>query len=532
MSKEPNVPQKFIVVNERKPTWKIAVRIAFLYFIFGMLWILLSDKAVSLLVTDANVRMMISITKGSLFVVISAFLIYTLIAPVLSKLSDSEQVVSENRNELKAMLYYDHLTGLSNRRKLLERLPEYLTDGTETGKALIYIDVDNIKLINDTLGHVYGDTLIASIACRILNALPAQDELYRLGGDEFIILTQFSSLGEIETLTERILKLFEVPLPVDKLLLHSTISLGVALSPLHSRDSGELLKCADIAMYQSKKNGKNRAVLYDVSMMAAINERMTIGEHLHDALVKNELEVFYQPQINTKTRKIASFEALLRWTNPVLGRVSPDNFISVAEETHLIIPIGEWVLTEACRFLKKMHTAGYPELSMSVNISMIQILQENFVTVVERILSDTGIDPHKMELEITESILMESYTVIGKHLEELRALGIGIALDDFGKGYSSLSYLEQLPITVLKIDKIFIDGITAADQDTSITGNIVRIGKKLGLVVIAEGVETEPQLAYLSFQQCDKIQGWIFSKALNAAEAKAYTIENLTKSGN
>ncbi|HPO02947.1 MAG TPA: EAL domain-containing protein, partial [Treponemataceae bacterium] len=215
--------------------------------------------------------------------------------------------------------------------------------------------------------------------------------------------------------------------------------------------------------------------------------------------------------------------------NRILGKVTPDKFISVAEETHLIIPIGDWILTKACRFIKKMQSQGYPHLCISVNISMIQLLQENFVNRVQRALEETEIDPAKLELEITESILMESHTIITTHLARLRSLGIGIALDDFGKGYSSLSYLEQLPITTLKIDKIFIDGITDAEKDTSITGNIVKIGKKLGLSVVAEGVESEVQLAYLANQQCDKIQGWIFSKALSEEDAEKFVIENLAE---
>ncbi len=488
---------KFILLNDRKATWKVAIRVS----------------------SDPELQTVISIIKGFLFVFLSAVLIYLLIAPALGKLSDNEQVILENRSELQVMVYYDYLTGLSNRRKLLERLPGFLEAQNESGKALMYLDIDNIKLINDTLGHVFGDALIAETARKLQSALEDGEELYRHGGDEFIILACFHDIAEVQKTASRIIELFARPLSVEKILVHSSISLGISLYPLHGTD--------DIAMYESKKNGKNRSVLYNPLMMTAINERMSIGEHLHNALQKNELEVFYQPQIDTASRRVSSYEALLRWTSPALGRVPPDKFISVAEENHLIIPIGEWVLREACSFLKKMHDAGFTGLTMSVNISIIQLLHENFVPMVARTLGMTGIDPTKLELEITESVLMESYAIIKGNLDELRKLGIGIALDDFGKGYSSLSYLEQLPISVLKIDKIFIDAISETDNEGSITGNIVGIGKKLGLTVIAEGVETGAQLAYLTEQKCDKIQGWIFSKALSAPEAEEYTRKSL-----
>jgi len=518
---------KFIVLNDRKATWKVAIRVSLLYLFFGLAWILLSDKAVEFLVRDPGMNSTINMAKGFLFVLISATLIYFLIAPVLGKLSDNEQVIREKGSELQVMVYYDYLTGLSNRRKLLERLPDYLKANPDSQKALFYIDIDNIKLINDTLGHIFGDALIAETAKKLSGFLEDGEELYRHGGDEFIILTRFRQIAGVQTRATKIIELFDKPLSVEKILVHSSISLGISLYPLHGTNPGELLKCADIAMYESKKNGKNRSILYNPLMMTAINERMTIGEQLHTALQKNELEVVFQPQIDTKSRRIRSYEALLRWTNPELGRVPPDKFISVAEENQLIIPIGEWVLHQACGFLRKMENAGFSGLTMSVNISIIQLLHENFVAMVERTLEKTGIDATKLELEITESVLMESYSMIKGNLDELKKRGIGIALDDFGKGYSSLSYLEQLPITVLKIDKIFIDGISEKDRERSLTGSIVGIGKKLGLTVIAEGVETESQLAYLAEQQCDKIQGWIFSKALSAPEAEAFTRKNL-----
>lgn len=528
MDKTGRRKRKFFMVNERTPVWKTALRISVTYLAFGLLWILFSDLAVQTLVSSIRLQNELSIIKGFIYVLLSALIIYLLVAPTLGKISDSEQVIIENRNELKAMAYYDHLTGLSNRWKLLERLPAFLNDSTESeSKAIFYIDVDDIKLINDTMGHIFGDMLISRIAQRLSSFLTHTDELYRLGGDEFIILTHFGQISEISAKSTQILELFDDPLDVGKNLIHSTISLGIALYPIHGTDPVELLKCSDIAMYQAKKAGKNRTSLFNINMLEPINERMRIGEYLHQALVNGELEVYYQPQIDIATNRISSFEALLRWTNPILGRVPPDKFIAVAEETHLIIPIGEWVLEQSCRFLVRMHRLGFTALTVSVNISVIQILQETFFPALMRILSDTGLNPACLELEITETILMDAPAEVREHLKKLRSMGIGIALDDFGKGYSSLNYLDQLPITILKVDKSFIDDITESTQEKSITGNIVGIGKKLGLIVIAEGVETQAQLEYLSLRHCDKIQGWIFSKALPADEAEAFAKKSL-----
>lgn len=521
--------QKFIIVNDRKPTWLLALRITSIYLIFSLVWIWGSDLFVQSIVSDAKILNWINIFKGTAFVTISAAIIFLLVAPVLHKLSDNEQVIRESRNELKVMLYLDLLTGLSNRRKLMERIPPFLDDSTNRDKALLYIDVDNIKLINDTMGHVFGDSLLTAIAKRLSSALRTPDEIYRLDGDEFVILTTFTSVPELSAKANMILALFEDPIAIEKTNIHSSISMGIAMYPLHATDPHDLLKFADIAMYRSKQDGKNRARLFSADMMSSINDRMNIGEFLHGALMNNELSVHYQPQIAVSTRKVISFEALIRWNSPILGNVSPDRFISVAEETHMIIPIGEWVLWNACKFLKKLHTDGFTDIAMSVNISMLQLLQNDFVSIIQRILDETGIPANKLELELTESILMESRQIIGGQLESLRKLGIGIALDDFGKGYSSLSYLHQLPISVLKIDKIFIDGIREANQDSTITGNIVRIGKKLGLEVIAEGVENETQFEYLALQQCDRIQGWLFSKALPENEALQFTRNNLRR---
>lgn len=528
MKKSDEINQKFYMVNERKPTWKIALKITLIYLLFGVVWIFATHFLFSTFISDIHKMPYIELFKGVLFVLISCIIIYNLIAPQITKIGDNEQVIIENRNELKTLLYYDQLTGLSNRQKLLNRLPDFLNDSTNKGKALIYIDIDNIKLINDSMGHEYGDKIIVKTAQLIASYIQPPEELYRIGGDELLILTTFEEIVFLKVKIEGILDLFNKPLHINNTLVHSTVSIGISLYPIQTIDSGELLKFADIAMVHSKKSGKNKAILFNKNMLSAITERMNIGEKLHSALANNEFKVFYQPQIHSETRKVSSYEALLRWNNSVLGFVPPDKFISIAEEMHLIIPIGDWVLKQACTFLRKMHAQGFPTLTMAVNVSIVQLLQKDFVSRVVRILEETGLSPSKLELEITESIFIESQTVVYAHLAELSSMGIGIALDDFGKGYSSLSYLEKLPLSSLKIDKVFIDGITDAEKDTSLTGNIVKIGKKLGLIVVAEGVETETQLKYLENQQCNKIQGWIYSKALCEEDAEQFTFKNMS----
>ncbi len=518
---------RFLLINDRTRVWAIALRTAFFYFLFGVLWIMLSDTLVMTFVTDEKIRNVLFMSKGVLFVLLSTAFLYSIFHRSLKKLSDKEQIIRESRDELSVMVYYDALTGLSNRRKLTERLPEFIAQESTQGKALLSLDVDNIKLVNDTMGHVFGDYLIAKVGRRLNENLLKGDEIFRIGGDEFLILTLFSRLGEINERAAAINRLFEAPFYIDSVPIHSSVSIGISVYSMHGTNPVELLKFADIAMYRSKKAGKNRAVLFNINMMAPISNRMRIGEQLHSALGNGEFELYMQPQILPETRKITSFEALLRWNNPALGRVPPDIFIPIAEENHLILSIGEWVLRESCRFIRRIHQSGFPNIGVSVNISILQLMQLNFPVIVQRILDETGLAPGLLELELTETVLIESFQQVKEPLENLRRLGIGLALDDFGKGYSSLSYLEQLPINVLKIDKTFVDGIGETSVDCSLTGNIVEIGKKLGLQVVAEGVETAGQLKYLTEQKCDKIQGWIFSKALSLEDAEQFIRNNL-----
>lgn len=424
-------------------------------------------------------------------------------------------------DKLYEMAYNDQLTGLPNRMSLYENLRKNLEEYPDTNKALLFIDSDNFKFLNDTLGHSCGDQLITDIGKRLSSMFKSDHAVYRLGGDEFIVcLYNYVNIEEVEQCAVKIIQCFKEHFDVGNSIVHTTVSIGIALYPEHGISTDELLKCADIAMYKAKESGKNRFMFYSPSMNKAVSERMVVEKHLHTALDNNEFVIYYQPQLDIKTNKISGFEALIRWQNPELGFVSPLRFIKVAEDTHLIIPIGEWVLRNACLFIKSLHKQGYTDLTMSVNISMLQLLQEDFVDRVMWVIEFIDLDPQLLELEITESILMESYEAIGRKLEQLRAIGIKIALDDFGQGYSSLSYLKQLPITTLKIDKIFVDSISEENSEKSLTDMIVMIGLKMGLMVVAEGVETQDQLEYLKKHDCHKIQGYLFSKPLPQEEAE------------
>ncbi len=438
----------------------------------------------------------------------------------------TQEELEKQYTELKAFqeklhynAYHDSLTGLHNRLSLYENLEICIKDYPNDRTALLFIDSDNFKLINDTLGHSFGDKLIASIGKRLSSLFGDAQMLYRLGGDEFIVCCNFVSLDEVKKSAAKIIQSFNAPFKIDNSMLHSTVSIGISIYPEDGENVDELMRSADIAMYNAKSKGKNKYVFYSHDMQDMIRERMIIEKYLRNAIQNNEFLLYYQPQLDIKTGKISGFEALLRWNNSELGLVPPLKFISIAEETHQIIPIGEWVLETACLFLKHLHSEGYANISMSVNVSILQLLQNDFADTVLKIIKDVGIHPEHLELEITESVLMESFEAICENLLSLKNNGVKIALDDFGRGYSSLSYLKQLPINTLKIDKSFIDSIHSDKSSENITGTIVSIGRKMGMTILAEGVEKQEQLQYLTKHKCHKIQGFLISKPVPPDEA-------------
>lgn len=419
--------------------------------------------------------------------------------------------------KLTYLAYHDSLTGLPNKLSLYEDSLKFFE--TENKKAgLLFIDIDNFKYVNDTLGHAFGDNLIVKVSERLKTLLVERSSLYRLSGDEFIIiLKNIDDKAQAEEYASFLLGSFMKEFDILKNNLHVSLSIGIAVYPDHSNELEHLLKYADIAMYQAKDAGRKSYKLYDQAMNEAFTERVAIEKNLQNALNNNEFEIYYQPQLDIKTDRITGFEALLRWNSPVLGSVSPLKFIKIAEDTHFIIPLGTWVLQNACKFLKKLKEKGYEELSVSVNISILQLLQTDFIDIVNETLSVYQIEPEHLELEITESILIESFESIIPRLQILRDNKVRIALDDFGKGYSSLNYLKRLPITTLKVDKTFVDYIIDKSEDDFV-GYIVSIGKNMGMCVIAEGVEDQNQLEYLLRHDCDRIQGYLFCRPIPETE--------------
>lgn len=413
-------------------------------------------------------------------------------------------------DKLRYLAYHDALTGLPNKLSLYEYMSPIDTFSANR-KAIFFIDLDNFKFVNDTLGHNYGDKLLIKVSDKINRIIKDEGTLYRLSGDEFVILIeQVDDIDKVENLAKKLLGDFSREYNDVNVDIRVSFSIGVAISPIHGVNIEELIKYADIAMYKAKKQGKNRYVMYNETLKEALLDRIAIEKNLPKALENEEFELYFQPQLNIKDNKIKGFEALLRWNSPELGQVSPQNIIEVAEETHFIIPLGKWILYKACEFLSLTKEKGYEGFIMSINISILQLIQDNFIDQVLHALSAYDLDPKDIELEITETILMENFDEVNDILHLLRENNIKIALDDFGKGYSSLSYLKQLPITTMKIDKLFIDDILVENDE--FLSYVIALGKELGMCVVAEGVEVDSQLTYLKQNNCDIIQGYLFCR--------------------
>ncbi len=425
-----------------------------------------------------------------------------------------------NEQLIQKLAYYDSLTALPNRTMLYEKVQSAIikTAGSDNKGALILIDLDNFKDINDYYGHSFGDLLLKEISSKLSASVENKNStVFRFGGDEFIILVEkLADKLQCNDYLVKIMEVFSSPITISDRSIHVTSSIGISLFPDDSNDVETLLRNSDSAMYCAKKKRKRKYLFFDKGMNDEIVEKMDLENKLRKAIENNEFVLYYQPQIVLKTGKIRGFEALIRWLSPDYGLIPPTKFINIAEETGLIIPIGDWVLKTACRFNKYLQDNNYGNFNISVNISIIQLTQDNFVDIITKTLEETGLKPQYLELELTESILMESIEQCMEKLEKLRKMGIKVSLDDFGKGYSSFSYLKQLPINVLKIDKSFIDDI---GKNLNITESIVHFGHKMGLNVIAEGVENSEQLDYLIKSNCNIVQGYFFSKPVPEQEA-------------
>jgi diguanylate cyclase (GGDEF)-like protein/PAS domain S-box-containing protein len=424
----------------------------------------------------------------------------------------------ENQQIMNQLAHHDDLTGLPNRRyfhKYVEDIIQQL-NAIEDKVALFHLDLDRFKLINDTLGHAKGDTLLSLLAQRLLDCLNNRGKLFRMGGDEFtIVIKDVESRQEVISIAQDILDVVRAPYVIQGFEFYVSVSIGISLYPEDGDDIHKLLGHADTAMYQAKNRGKNRFLLYSAEMKEQSLQKLTLETELELAIENNDLQLYYQPQIDLTTNQIVGLEALLRWNHPELGLIPPAEFIPVAEEMGLMVNLGEWILLHACRQMKVWHGHGLSHLKIAVNLSPQEFLKEKLVEKVQNVLLETELPPECLELEITESMTMDVERSISI-LEELAGLGVQIAIDDFGTGFSSLNYLKNFHIHRLKIDQTFIRDMMDEPIDAKIVGTIIAMAHNMKLNVIAEGVETEEQLTFLRNLQCDEVQGYFYSMPLSA----------------
>jgi len=426
----------------------------------------------------------------------------------------------KTEEKVRRLAYYDGLTGLPNRMLFEDRLQVEIARARRNHRkvAVMVLDLDRFKVINDTLGHMKGNELLKSVADRLSGCLYEDDTISRIGGDEFtFIIPDIVEVQDAVKVAQRLYESMARPFDLEDQEMFITGSIGISLYPDDGMDISELIKNAETAMYRAKEQGRNNYQLYTTAMNAHASERLALENDLRKALDRQEFVVFYQPQINASTGKIIGLEALIRWQHAALGMVSPAQFIPLAEETGLIVPIGEWVLRTACEQMKGWHDAGFPKIRVAVNLSARQFMRDDLVDMVRRILKETGLEAEYLDLEITESVTMQNVDRAVQTLNELRDLGIQISLDDFGTGYSSLSYLKNFPIYTLKIDRSFVRDITTDPDDAAIATSIIAMAHSLKLHVVAEGVELEEQLKYLIERGCHEMQGYFFSPPLPAA---------------
>jgi len=424
--------------------------------------------------------------------------------------NDIEQNTISN-NHLEEFTFKNMLTNLPNIILLEKEFESMLKKSDKQAFKILFIDVDGFKIVNDTLGHEVGDEIIKKIAIRLKETIDKNGELFHIRGDEFVLLlTKDKPIENACNIADKIIQSMAVPFVSKEKDFHLTVSIGIAGYPWDGQSTNLILQSARIAVQIAKESGKNNYKIYENSMNIKMNKKLDLINNLHRAVEKEEFILYYQPQVDSLTGKVVGFEALIRWESPEMGMVSPAEFIPLAEEAGLIIPIGDWVLRTACAQNKAWQNSGYAPLPVSVNISVLQFQESSFVEKVVKVLDETKLDPKWLHLEITESVAIKDTELTINILDDLQKIGVKIALDDFGTGFSSLGYLNKFKINVLKIDSSFIRDIRK--DEFTITKTIILLGKSLNMELIAEGVETDEQLDYLKEFGCDKIQGYLFSR--------------------
>jgi diguanylate cyclase (GGDEF)-like protein len=444
---------------------------------------------------------------------------------LLQRLADNVSFAMENFNRgdektraderIEYLASHDSLTGLPNREMFNEMLHYAISAAQRHQRqfAVLFIDLDRFKVINDSLGHDAGDVLLVEVASRLRGALRSSDVVARLGGDEFVvILEETAERGDVERIAHNLLSVLSQPLQLSGHECHTTASIGIAMYPLDGSDAQTLTKNADMAMYLTKEDGKNGVRFFNKEIRTQSIERLTLETALRRALDRNQFALHYQPKVDMATGQITGVEALLRWTHPELGVLPPSQFIPLAEETGLIVPIGRWVLKEACAQNMAWQRRGLRPVSMAVNLSPRQFGDEHLLQDVDEALAASGMSPVLLQLEVTESMVMRNVSRAVKVLDAIQSRGIRLAIDDFGTGYSSMSLMKQFPIDTIKIDRSFVRDLPKDSEDQAIAQAIISMGKALGMTVIAEGVETVEQEAFLRSHACDEMQGYLFSK--------------------
>ncbi|MCQ8129231.1 putative bifunctional diguanylate cyclase/phosphodiesterase [Methylomonas rivi] len=462
---------------------------------------------------------------------VSGFIIHEngFYAGMATGLSLLEEITHRKQQELFALAHHDQLTGLPNRLLFKDRLLQACQNADRNNNmlALVFVDIDRFKFINDSMGHSTGDRLLQFIAERLAKNIRQSDTVARLGGDEFVLILQ-NLTGEngVLPIVSNIVEQLRQPVPIYEHTLQVTASMGIALYPLHGNTADDLVHKADIAMYEVKQRGRNSCLMFAEGMEYKTKQRVSLETHLRSALRLKQLSLCYQPQIDLKQGCISGVEALLRWRHPELGNISPATFIPIAEETGLIIQIGEWVLREAISQHIDWLAQGLPPLRIAVNISAVQFQHDGFLAMIKRLIAEYAIDSGFLELELTEGVVMKHAEKAVKTLTELRELGLKLAIDDFGTGYSSLNYLRKFPIDRIKIDQSFVRGIENTPANEAIVKAIIALGESLGLETLAEGVENIEELDCIVAHNCIEAQGYHFAKALTAGDLVAWFRSN------